>query len=219
MCLLQSSLSVDKSEQGIIMSGTYYLNCHYNDVPLFDEYEIKILIPWEFPLSLPSVWETGNKIPRETAFGHFLDDGRLCLGASCDLISCVTQEPTISHYICTLLDSYLYSSSYFIKYGMTPDFGERSHGLKGLIEAYKERYDVSDERLLTILLFYLAKLQPYRGHLQCPCCSGKKFRECHGKKVLEDILSPHYPLMYNDAVAILTYYYKEEKKHTNEQAR
>ena len=148
-------------------------------------------------------------MPRESTFGHFLDNGELCLGANCDLISCLIEEPTVSHYVCSLLESYFYSASYYIEYGVMPVFGERSHGVYGLIEAYKERYGVSDDNLLIDLLFYLIKRTPYRGHIQCPCHSGRKLRQCHGPKVLQDLNSEYYMWFYKDAIAILYHFYEE----------
>ena len=94
---LQPGLSITDTSERIIISGTYLLNNSYNEVPLYDEYLVEIFIPWEFPAAIPSVWEVGGKVPRDGTFGHFLDDGALCLGATCDLISCLVDEPTVSH--------------------------------------------------------------------------------------------------------------------------
>lgn len=209
LVLLQPGLSITDTAEGLTISGTYLLNSSYNDIPLYDEYQVKIIVPWEFPTAIPSIWEVGGKVPRESTFGHFLDNGELCLGANCDLISCLIEEPTVSHYVCSLLESYFYSVSYYIEYGVMPDFGERSHGVYGLIEAYKERYGVSDDNLLIDLLFYLIKRTPYRGHIQCPCHSGRKLRQCHGPKVLQDLNSEYYMWFYKDAIAILYHFYEE----------
>ena len=211
LVLLQPGLSVAETSEGVVISGTYLLNNSYQNIPLYDEYQVRIVVPWEFPADIPSVWEVGGKVPREDKFGHFLDNGELCLGASCDLISCIEEEPTVSHYIGSLLESYFYSASYYTKYGVVPDFGERTHGVVGLIEAYKERYDVSDDGLLIVLLSYLIKQKPYRGHMPCPCNSGQRFRQCHGLKILQDMNSKYYKWFYNDAIGILYYYY--EKRH------
>lgn len=212
LVLLQPGLSIVESSEGITFSGTYLLNNSYNDIPLYDEYQVKIIVPWAFPNAFPSIWETGGKVPRDDAFGHFLDNGEVCLGATCDLISCIVEEPTIPHYVCSLLESYFYSATYVIKYGVMPDFGERSHGVQGLIEAYKDRYVVSDDNLLIELLLYLTKLIPYRGHIPCLCHSGKKFRDCHGKAILADLKSEYHLWFHNDAIAILHHFYEERHK-------
>ena len=78
LVLLQPGLSITDTAEGLTISGTYLLNSSYNDIPLYDEYQVKIIVPWEFPTAIPSIWEVGGKVPRESTFGHFLDNGELC---------------------------------------------------------------------------------------------------------------------------------------------
>ena len=104
--------------------------------------------------------------------------------------------------------SYFYAASYFKRYGVAP-YGERSHGVKGIEEAYMERYRVTDRNVLMHLLLYLTGIQRYRGHLECPCGSGKKFRDCHGGKILKDIMSPLNKVYKSDAYYVLAAYIEE----------
>ena len=90
-------------------------------------------------------------------------------------------------------------------------FGERSHGVKGIEEAYMERYDLFDRNALIQIMLYLSKIQRYRGHAKCPCGSGKKLRNCHGRRVLKDIMSPLSKNYQIDALQILAAYIDERK--------
>lgn len=56
----------------------------------------------------------------------------------------------------------------------------------GDLEYLKDLFGVDDwGQVLDIMLFVVQS--PYRGHLLCPCGSGKRIRNCHGeilKKVM-----------------------------------
>lgn len=71
-----------------------------------------------------------------------------------------------------------------------------------------DRYHVSDEDILFDLLKYVTGFSNYRGHIPCPCGSGKKFRSCHGKQVLKDIRSDRYSFFVSDALCVLNYLLK-----------
>lgn len=203
------TLSAKSTESGILLHGTLILNAEYNDIPLYDEYEIEVDIPQEFPKSLPKVREVSNRIPQE--FEHFLDDGSLCLAAVCELADFVASNGTIIGYIEKYVMSYLYAASYFSRYKESP-FGERSHGIDGIKEAYMERYNCDNEDVLISLMYVLAGFEKYRGHSICPCGSNKKLRECHGGRLLVDIQSELSEYYQSDAYWLLCDYVERRKK-------
>lgn len=205
-----STLSAKSTESGITLYGILILNAEYNDIPLYDEYEIEVDIPQEFPESLPKVREVSNRIPQE--FGHFLDDGSLCLAAMCELADFVASNGTIIGYIEKYVMSYLYAASYFSRYKEIP-FGERTHGIVGIKEAYMERYNCDEEDVLISLLRVLVGLQRYRGHDTCPCGSNKKLRECHGGRLLSDIQSELAEYYQYDACLLLKDYFERRVKN------
>ena len=202
------SLSSIMDKDGYTLTGTVTMDKTYNDVPLYDDYQIKIVVPADFPKRIPSVFDVGNDVPQE--FMHFMPDGSFCLGAYCDLHSFLDSHPSLVSFIDEIIMSYLYSVSYFRIYGILP-FGERSHGVEGLLEAYRERYKTDDDRLLLYILLTLVGRIPYRGHSPCPCRSGKRLRDCHGKRVIQDICSPYCKDFQYDAYEILIYLNKQEK--------
>ncbi len=206
------SLSVIPDEDGYTLTGTVTMAKTYNDVPLYDDYHLKIVVSSDFPSHVPSVFDTNNEVPEE--FMHFLADGSFCLGAYCDLRSFLDEHPSLVSFIDEIVMSYLYSVSYYRVYGTFP-YGARSHGIKGIIEAYRDRYNTDTDLLLAQLLFYLIGKKPYRGHSICPCGSGKLFRKCHGGPLIKDIRSIYHDDFQNDAYAILYYFSEENAKKGN----
>ena len=200
------NFSVKESEGSFTLSGIFIMNAEYNNVPLYDEYKIEIAVSECFPEEIPLVRELEKNIPSD--FEHFYDNGALCLGAACELYDFLSEKRSLSSFIDEIVMSYFYAASYFKRYGVAP-YGERSHGVKGIEEAYMERYRVTDRNVLMHLLLYLTGIQRYRGHLECPCGSGKKFRDCHGGKILKDIMSPLNKVYKSDAYYVLAAYIEE----------
>lgn len=204
------SLSLVSDKGGYTLTGILTLDKSYNDIPVYEDYHIRIFVPEDFPLHIPAVFDTNNDVPSD--FMHFLDDGSFCLGAHCDLRSFLEEKPSLTAFIDELLMSYLYSVSYYKLYGLMP-FGERSHGVKGMLEAYQERYATGENnQLLAHLLCMVVGAIPYRGHHLCPCGSGKKLRNCHGPKVLRDLQSKYIDDYQNDACYLLERLLKEKRE-------
>jgi len=213
MVTLHDGLFYECVEDGIDIEGIYWLDHTYGDSHLCEDYRIKIHVPWNFPLFPPMIWETSGKIPTDGTFEHFFHDldNALCLGANCDLFSLLEQNPTIAEFVDRVLPSYLYAAKYFHRYGTAPQYGERPHGIEGTIQAYKERYNAQDDGLLVELLSILVGIKLYRGHMSCPCGSGRKLRDCHGKQLLADINSRYRNGYYYEAYDIITNYINKRK--------
>lgn len=203
------SLSATKTERGATLKGILVLNAEYNEIPLYDEYEVEIDVPKEFPKLLPSVREKSNLVPAE--LNHFLTDGSFCLAAQCELIDFANKDQTLTGYIDKYVMNYLYTASYYSRYGEFP-FGERSHGVDGIKEAYAERYNCTQEEVLIAMLCLLSGIIRYRGHDICTCGSGKRLRDCHGQYILRDIQSEFYPYYRCDAYEIISEYLEKRKK-------
>lgn len=206
-------LSTQLGEDAYLLTGILVLNAEYAKIPLYDEYSIEIKVPFDFPIKLPLVRSLDDMIPDE--FEHTNADGGLCLGAECDLYAYIEEHNSLSAFINVVVMSYLYSASYFRRYGKAP-YGERSHGIQGIIEAYCERYSVQELDALMNLLLITGDLKPYRGHLLCPCNSGKRLRQCHGTAILKDMQSPMSSVYKSDAREIIGWYIlklKERKEY------
>ncbi len=205
----QPKLSAQQIDDGYIIKGLFILNHEYNHIPLYDDYEIEIQVPNEFPRLFPRIRETSGKLPSD--FGHWYANGELCLGTRCEIADFLDEHPSLAEFVNGLVVSYFYSVTYFKKYGKVP-YGERSHGMFGIIESYSERYGTEDINLLIKLLSYLAGIYEFRGHKSCPCGSGKNFRNCHGKQLLRDMKSNRSAVYHADAIEIIDQYIKSAPK-------
>ncbi|HBI74028.1 MAG TPA: hypothetical protein DDY59_12695 [Lachnospiraceae bacterium] len=140
-----------------------------------DSFEILILVPESFPSLPPSTKEVGGRIP--TTF-HQFKDGLLCLGAPLYIRMTFFQNPSLLGYIEDLVIPYLFSFCYYRKFGKMP-FGELSHGVKGIMEYYRDLFASGDDMVVLDFLKIQAE-DSYKGHHNCPCGSGKIIRRCHG---------------------------------------
>jgi len=208
----QTGLQIEDRDDCLLLCGKYILDGHVKEIPFYEDFKLRIRIPWTFPHAFPTVKETEGRIKVVEGFDHLMtDDGSLCLGAPCELADRLETNPTIQQYIDPLLQSYLYAFSYFEEYGVMPSYGGWSIGVYGLIESFKERYCSQDDETLFRLLPYLLKFKPYRGHMPCPCQSGKKFRDCHGGMILKDLSSKYQPILAEHATRVLKHYLDERK--------
>ncbi|MHA1280163.1 MAG: SEC-C metal-binding domain-containing protein [Candidatus Helarchaeota archaeon] len=171
---------IEIQEGDFSIEGMLEFSGEFNKIKIDDHYFIRIKINEDYPTSLPIAFELDERIPKD--FHHYTN-GSLCLGPPLRLKNRFRDCPNLLFFIDDILLSYLYSYSYFEKYGELP-FGQYSHEGKGLYEYYNEIFLVND---INVIINFLKIIEEdaYRGHIPCPCGSNKKFRNCHGKNVLE----------------------------------
>ncbi len=173
-------LELEKNQSFSIVGFLEFAACiDGSDEIIEDGFEIQINIPHTYPESIPTVKEIGNRIPDK--FHQFMN-GHLCLGAPLGIKKIFLQNSTLLHFVNKSLIPYLYSYSYFEKFGEMP-FGELSHGSEGILQFYQELFRLDNQekalRLLEILAF-----DCYKGHEKCPCESNRRLRKCHGPQLL-----------------------------------
>ena len=124
-------------------SGGYYILDGYFLVDLKDKgfivdrcFEVRILVPVEFPAKLPSVFYDRRLIP--FGFDHINSNGSLCLSTTKSQEDFLTVNPSLLAFFNLFLKNYLFSVEYFRKYSVFP-FGKWSHGQKGEREYLQSR--------------------------------------------------------------------------------
>ena len=185
-------------DDGVVLSGKYILDGIYNGVPYYEEFNLEIRIPWGYPEKLPSVKELDNRI-KKSKYGHIFVGDELCLGARCDLIDRLQACNSLLEYLDMVISSYLFGFLYYEEYGVEPPFGERSHGFKGLREAYKERYGVVEDKSLYGLLFLLG--------------------DCHGPALSRDRESVYFSHYLLEATEIIRCALKEMEEQSEAKRR
>ena len=179
-----STFVISRCKNDYVLRGNFILNHVFDDVRMTGEFLLEIVVSEQFPMKIPIVKELSNYIADN--YPHRYEDGQLCLASDLELKVFFSQELDICSFIEKYVVPYLYTYRYFEEYGVYP-FGERSHGMLGNLEYLKELFGVDDGKsVFDILLFVIQS--SYRGHLACPCGSGKRIRNCHGnviKKVID----------------------------------
>lgn len=177
------AFEISRCENDYIFSGEIILNHVFDDVRMTGKFNLEIVVPGDFPLAFPKVKELSNYIDEN--YPHRYTDGQFCLASDLELKMLFSQDTDICSFIEKYVIPYLYTYRFYKEYGVYP-YGERSHGPMGNLEYLRDLFGVDDwGQVLDIMLFVVQS--PYRGHLLCPCGSGKRIRNCHGeilKKVM-----------------------------------
>lgn len=140
---------------------------------------IKILFPNNYPKELPEVYETGGRIKIKNADTHFYPNKSACLFYPREryLLFPEEKEFRLKTFLDGPVKNFFFSQLFYIYHNKWP-FGQRSHNIKGLLEFYGEKLDIScDTKSISTSLSYLLKPQ-IKGHWPCPC-GNDKIRKCH----------------------------------------
>ena len=111
------------------------------------------------------------------------------------------------------VEPYYFSYEYYHRYGVFP-FGERAHGIEGVLQTYGEYFNELDYVKVFRLMEFI-QFGQYRGHLPCPCGSGKKTRSCHGKFIKRFFENNNLKVIvqsdYNTIKEVLDAYYEQSR--------
>jgi hypothetical protein len=197
----QHLLHLEYNGLGCIIKGKYCLFVEYQGEQFQESYQIEITINREFPMQIPIVRETSKKISRN--YRHIYQNGELCLEIPTKISIALYDNPNLDFFCKQFVNNYFFSYLFFQKYKKFP-FGDRSHGINGILEYYYEIFNVDNPKYVLNLLEWIVN-RKYRGHLICPCGSGKKTRSCHGIIIREKQDSNHYSLFLRDYQEIKDY--------------
>lgn len=168
----------------ITIEGEYDVNAQMEGFnPIHATYALKILFPREYPRVIPTVIETEHRIPRESEY-HTYNNGSFCLGSEINLKVILFETPNIADFVERILDPFLYSISYKLKYDYYPN-GDLDHGEAGLIEDYERLFHVNKKSSVLSVLAALGKRKRVANKLPCPCGCGKKLGKCEFRFTLE----------------------------------
>jgi len=133
-----------------------------------DAFMLTIEVPHEFPMALPQVVETGERIPRTADF-HLNSDGTLCLGSPLRLLLTLSQQPTLIGFAEKCLVPYLFAISRKLKDGGPLAFDELAHGSKGLLADYVDLFRLKNPEQADYALKLLGMKKRRANKLPCPC--------------------------------------------------
>ncbi len=148
-----------------------------------DSFEIEILLPEDYPKSLPIVKDIGNNIPKNIN-RHMYSDGTCCLTINHVMIQ---KYQANNYYLLNFIDDFVkpfFANQLYFEQTGTWLTGEYSHGNDGKREYLKEYIQITDDVLFGKLL-HLAIKSRFNQQKQCPCHSKKPLKRCHLQTVLE----------------------------------
>ncbi len=181
----------------------------YKGKKIDDTYKIEILIPGNYPDEIPKVKEIGGRIDK-CPNNHISYDGTLCLGSPIRNQIKFLKEPNLLGLTENLVVPFLFALSYKEEYGKLP-YGELSHGEKGLLEDYYSLFKVKDYITVLKFLLYLSGKQGIIKEY-CLCGSGKKFKNCHKKQLINLTRKYSCEIFYKDFSLICKYLLLKEEK-------
>lgn len=169
----------EKDETHFSLTGSVLINRQANGYWLNKEYQVTIVIPLASD-DLPYVLDSGNHIKKD--FIHRYKDGRLCLETDTSIRVRYIDGFSLETWMTDYVEPYYFSYEYYQRFNTFP-FGERGHGILGVIQTYSDLFEETDDTKVIRLLKAIVAHQ-YRGHSTCPCGSSLRLRSCHGSRVM-----------------------------------
>ncbi|WP_323586149.1 hypothetical protein [Aliarcobacter butzleri] len=169
------------SFDGLVLEGKFLFNAKTDGFrQINDFYILKIIVSNDFPSSVPTVIEIGNKIPKKEYF-HINSDNTLCLGAPLKLLELLNKEPTLEGFIKYCLVPYLYAISLKIQDGIDLVFDELAHGNEGIFSEYSNIFGIKDENSIKQIIKMLSLKKRVANKEPCPCNCGQRLGKCKNK--------------------------------------
>jgi hypothetical protein len=145
-----------------------------------DEYHVAMAVPDDFPRGLPTIRETGKRIPRSF---HTNPDGTLCLGSPTRIRLLLSGgPPSLGRFVAKCVVPYLYGHSYFEKYKRMP-FSELRHGEQGLVQDLASIFGTTFESAVPKFVRLAALSTRVANKAPCPCGSVRRLGKCHNRRL------------------------------------
>lgn len=170
-------LALRKTEEAFFLEGDIEL---FSDGELVDIYKVEIHPTEYYPKLYPLVYEVGGKIPRNIDW-HIYPDGHFCIGTPVEERLECSKGINLSTFISDKVISFLFSQTYRKKNGYF--FRERSHGPKGILEFYKEYFNMPGYLEVMIALNIISSGKEPKNNSKCLCNSDRKYHKCHQRSI------------------------------------
>ncbi len=124
--------SIDVSD-GVVFQGRFLIEAQHDNYIVHTAPLLKLFIPNDYPLRLPSV----NDVDDVIIYDHKFTNGNLCVSTIFDLQLKLRNSKCISDYIDGFLVPYFISYEYWKETGKDI-FGDREHATAGVFESIQE---------------------------------------------------------------------------------
>ncbi len=190
-------LSVKKQGGKVVVFGDWHV---YMDKEYATSYTIKIDLPDDYPISMPVVYETGNRIKKSVDTHFIRSEIRGNYSAIPIYSACLFAPPerwerwppgsNFNDFLKGPVNDFFLSQAYYELTGKWL-FGERPHGIEGIFDYYAEKLNLKTEQVSIILkCLQYALIRDVKSHVKCPCDKSKRLISCHWRliKGIVDIL-------------------------------
>ena len=180
----QPKLAAARDGSNIVVCGTYLLfknGAIANPAGPITDFDIEIVLSDRYPNREPKVFEVGGRIPR-CPERHVNDEGDCCVTVWENWLVCA-EHHSFAAFLNGPLNEFFLGQYWFEQTGTWP-FGERTHGPKGLEEAYADALGIPHKKKDLIYHLRLLSKDWPKGHWLCPCRSGKVLRHCHRAEMM-----------------------------------
>jgi hypothetical protein len=144
---------------------------------IWDNFDVKIIIPKTLPEELFQLHETGKRIPRE-AYWH--NSITCCLSTNATIYFILAEDVTLLNWLNRFAHPFLANYVYKRKTGHYAN-GEFEHETKGIIEGYEKLFGLSGVSEVSAKLETLCSLLKLERNDLCFCGSQIKFKKCYQK--------------------------------------
>lgn len=166
------------SNPGLELRGALSFRAQPTGRPeIIDAFSLVIVVPPRFPAALPSVIETGGRLPRD-GHHHINPDDTLCLGSPLRLLLKLSRQPTLSGFADGCVVPYLYAMSHKLKFGGPFVFDELDHGAPGALRDYMDLFGVNQPQQARAAWLLLAMKERHANKQPCPCGCGHRVGRC-----------------------------------------
>lgn len=156
-----------------------FIGIHSEAGEVEDEFDLEIDVPSQFPKELPTVTETGGRIPHEEGFHVNRTDGTLCLGSPLKLRLLLSPNPTLTGFAENCIVPYLFAISQKLKTGVALPFGELAHGAPGALDDYQELFGLDSPQKALVALAVLGEKIRVANKRLCPCGCRRRLGKCY----------------------------------------
>jgi len=162
-----------------VLSGTFcYCGTPKGAEKICDCFELEITVPPSFPQALPSVYETGGRIPRDGRHHRFWEDGSLCLGSHIRLRQRMFAKRTLVGFAESCLVPFLYAMSRRLRGEKGFYFGELAHGKRGILDDYRSIFGLTTDEQIMSAIQLLGLKRRIANKMPCPCGCGLRSGRC-----------------------------------------
>jgi hypothetical protein len=162
----------------VVLKGRFSFEAQpENGKAITDSFDLGVTVPHGFPCEIPSVRETGGRIPRDGRY-HINPDDTFCLGSPIRLLGKISERPTVVGFVETCLVPYLYAVSHKLQYGGDFMFSELAHGTQGIIDDYMGLFGLRTRLQVLHALRLLGMKRRMANKKPCPCDCGRRLGKC-----------------------------------------